>query len=49
MRKTFIVAVREYMVSVRTKAFLIGLLMMPLMMGGSQGINDWYLDRDTSR
>ena len=34
MRKTFIVAVREYMVSVRTKAFLIGLLMMPLMMGG---------------
>jgi ABC-2 type transport system permease protein len=35
MRKTLIVAVREYMVSVKTKAFLIGLLMMPLMMGGS--------------
>src|SRR5678816_3653731 len=34
MRKTLIVAVREYVVSVRTKAFLIGLLMMPLMMGG---------------
>ena len=34
MRKTLIVAVREYMVSVRTKAFLFGLLMMPLMMGG---------------
>jgi len=34
MHKTIIVAIREYMVSVRTKAFLIGLLMMPLMMGG---------------
>jgi ABC-2 type transport system permease protein len=34
MRKMIIVAVREYMVSVKTKAFLIGLLMMPLMMGG---------------
>src|SRR6187399_78493 len=35
MRKTMVVAVREYLVSVRTKAFVIGLLMMPLMMGGS--------------
>src|SRR5215471_10227005 len=35
MRKTIVVAIREYMVSVKTKAFLIGLLMMPLMMGGS--------------
>jgi ABC-2 type transport system permease protein len=30
-----VVAIREYIVSVKTKAFLIGLLMMPLMMGGS--------------
>ena len=35
MRKTLVVALREYLVSVKTKAFLIGLLMMPLMMGGS--------------
>jgi ABC-2 type transport system permease protein len=35
MHKTLVVALREYIVSVRTKAFLIGLLMMPLMMGGS--------------
>ncbi len=35
MRKTIIVAIREYVVSVKTKAFLFGLLMMPLMMGGS--------------
>ena len=34
MRKTMIVALREYLVSVKTKAFLLGLLMMPLMMGG---------------
>src|SRR5579864_5164975 len=35
MRKIWIVAVREYSAAVRTKAFMIGLLMMPLMMGGS--------------
>jgi len=35
MHKTIVVAIREYMVSVKTKAFLIGLMMMPLMMGGS--------------
>jgi ABC-2 type transport system permease protein len=35
MRKTWIIAVREYSAAVRTKAFIIGLLIMPLMMGGS--------------
>ena len=34
MRKTIVVALREYQAAVRTKAFLIGLLMMPLMFGG---------------
>src|SRR5215475_4193524 len=34
MRKTIIVALREYQVAVKTKAFLMGLLMMPLMFGG---------------
>jgi ABC-2 type transport system permease protein len=34
MRKTIVVAVREYQAAVKTKAFLIGLLMMPLMFGG---------------
>jgi ABC-2 type transport system permease protein len=34
MRKTIVVAIREYQAAVKTKAFLIGLLMMPLMMGG---------------
>ncbi len=35
MRKTLVVAAREYLAAVRTKTFLIGLLIMPLMMGGS--------------
>src|SRR5690242_17417133 len=35
MRKLLVVAVREYNAAVRTKAFLIGLLIMPVMMGGS--------------
>jgi ABC-2 type transport system permease protein len=35
MRKTLIVAKREYLAAVRTKAFLIGLLSMPIMMFGS--------------
>src|SRR5437763_13361841 len=39
MRKTLIVALREYVASVRTKAFLVGLLMMPLMMGGSFAVS----------
>jgi ABC-type Na+ efflux pump permease subunit len=35
MRKTLVIAVREYLAAVRTKTFIIGLLIMPLMMGGS--------------
>ena len=35
MRKILIVARREYLAAVRTKAFLIGLLSMPVMMFGS--------------
>ncbi len=34
MRKTIVVALRDYQAAVRTKGFLIGLLMMPLMFGG---------------
>src|SRR5262245_59406534 len=35
MRKMLVVAAREYQAAVRTKAFVIGLLIMPLLMGGS--------------
>jgi ABC-2 type transport system permease protein len=34
MRKTIVVALRDYQATVKTKGFLIGLLMMPLMFGG---------------
>ncbi len=35
MRKIIVVAVREYQAAVRTKAFLITLVAMPILMGGS--------------
>ena len=35
MRKMFVVAVREYLAAVRTKAFLIALIIMPVLMSGS--------------
>jgi ABC-2 type transport system permease protein len=35
MRKTLVIAIREYQAAVRTKAFLISLLVLPLLMGGS--------------
>jgi ABC-type Na+ efflux pump permease subunit len=35
MRKVFVIAARDYNAAVRTKAFLIGLLIMPVLMGGS--------------
>ena len=35
MRKIFVIAAREYKAAVRTKSFLISVLMLPLMMGGS--------------
>jgi ABC-2 type transport system permease protein len=35
MRKLLVVAARDYQAAVRTKSFVLGLLIMPLMMGGS--------------
>ncbi len=35
MRKTILVALRDYNAAVRTKGFIIGLLVMPVMLGGS--------------
>ncbi|MFH0982948.1 MAG: ABC transporter permease [Planctomycetota bacterium] len=35
MRKTIVVAVREYQAAVRTKTFIVMLVAMPLLMGGS--------------
>ena len=35
MRKMLVIAAREYLAAVRSKAFLITLVAMPIMMGGS--------------
>jgi ABC-2 type transport system permease protein len=35
MRKVFVIAARDYLATVRTKGFLISLLMMPILMSGS--------------
>ncbi|MBN1853970.1 MAG: ABC transporter permease [Pirellulales bacterium] len=49
MRKIFIVAVREYESAVRTKAFIITLVAMPLLMGGSIAMQALLGDKvDTS-
>src|SRR5262249_18373248 len=49
MRKMLVVAVREYLAAVRTKAFLISLIVMPILMGGS-AVMQWLLRdiRDTT-
>src|SRR5712692_144807 len=39
MRKTLVIAIREYLAAVRTKAFFVGLLMMPILMGSGAVIN----------
>ena len=38
MRKVFVIAAREYLAAVRTKSFLISLLVLPMMMGGSVAV-----------
>jgi ABC-2 type transport system permease protein len=48
MRKIWVVACREYNAAVRTKAFIISLLIMPLLMGGSALVQFLLKDvRDT--
>jgi ABC-2 type transport system permease protein len=42
MRKILVVAAREYSAAVRTKAFVISLVIMPVMMGGSL-VLQWIL------
>ncbi|HKI33019.1 MAG TPA: ABC transporter permease [Gemmataceae bacterium] len=49
MRKIFVIAVREYNAAVRTKAFLVSLVLLPVLMLGSFGVQAMLRDRvDTS-
>src|SRR5947209_787976 len=34
MRKIFVIAAREYKAAVKTKSFLIGIILLPILMGG---------------
>jgi ABC-type Na+ efflux pump permease subunit len=52
MRKTFIVASREYLAAVRTKSFLISLILLPIMMLGgviAQKLGEKIGDTSTKR
>ena len=47
MRKTLVIAIRDYLASVKTKSFLVSLVLMPVLMGGgfvfgklSEGLED---------
>jgi len=44
-RKTVVIAVREYQAAIRTKAFIISLILMPVFMGGSIGIQVFLRDK----
>ncbi len=45
MRKTLVVAIREYNAAVRTKAFILSLVLMPVLMGGSIVVQMLLKDR----
>ena len=38
MRKIFVIAAREYRAAVRSKAFVVTLVLMPVLMGASAGV-----------
>ena len=49
MRKVLVIASREYQAAVRTKAFLISMIVLPTMIGGSVVIQLLFKDmRDTT-
>ena len=39
MRKIFIIALREYKAAVKTKSFIISLILLPVLMGGSAAVS----------
>ena len=45
MRKIIVVAVREYQAAVKTKAFIVSLVLMPVMMGGGVAFQVFMKDR----
>lgn len=45
MRKMMVVAMREYQAAVKTKAFLVSLILMPVLMGGSIVVQAMFKDK----
>ena len=39
MRKIFVIALREYKAAVKTKSFIISLILVPVLMGGSIAVS----------
>jgi len=48
MHKTFVIATREYLAAVRTKTFIISLVIMPVMIGGSILVQTLFKSVDVS-
>ncbi|GIK17584.1 MAG: ABC transporter permease [Planctomycetota bacterium] len=44
-RKTIVIAVREYQAAIRTKTFIVSLILMPVFMGGSIGVQVLLRDK----
>lgn len=49
MRKTLVIAIREYLAAVRTKAFVISIVFLPLMMGGGVGISAYLQHLESTK
>ena len=49
MHKIRVIAAREYSAAVRTKAFIISLLVMPILMGGSILVQAAQLEQHVGR
>ena len=49
MRKTLVIAVREYQAAVRTKAFIVMLVAMPIIMGGGIALQAMLSERVDTR
>jgi ABC-2 type transport system permease protein len=45
MRKVFVIALREYKAAVKTKSFIISLILVPLLMGGSAAVSIFTQDK----
>ncbi len=48
-RKSLVIAMREYLAAVRTKAFVVSMVFLPVMMGGSIGVSAWLQNAQAAK